>query len=97
MRRFRLTGPEVLVGGTSFQRLSQTIHVADGKIAVLADDDPRANDLAISPYFHEVDEDGKDIEPSEHADPETSDDDVTIHEADKTRRKTKSPADNGGV
>ena len=54
MRRFELTGPEVLVGGTSFQRLSQTILVRKGKLAVLADDDPRCSDLARSPYFREV-------------------------------------------
>ncbi len=58
MRRFRLTGPEVLIGGTSFQRLSQTILVSEGKVAVLADDDPRGDDLARSPYLEEVDENG---------------------------------------
>lgn len=105
MRRFELTGPEVLVGGTSFQRLSQTILVRKGKLAVLADDDPRCSDLARSPYFREVgasDEAPAQTNPLtippnvETETPTPSADDVSVHEVESevpvaTTRTRKRP------
>jgi hypothetical protein len=52
----------MLVSGKNAQRISQTILVKKDQLAVLADDDARADDLARNPFFHEVDENGADIE-----------------------------------
>jgi len=100
MRRFKLTGPEVLIGGTSFQRLSNTILVQDGKVAVLADDDPRCDDLARSPFLEEVDENGNSLETVAEPVTEPVDnpvDEVPEIEVEKPHKKTKLPVDNGGV
>ena len=92
MRRFRVTGPDMLVSGKNAQRLSQTILVKKGQIAVLADDDTRANDLARNPRFQEVDENGNDIDVAVETSPadaskgesekDASGGDVTVNEAD---------------
>lgn len=93
MRRFRVTGPDMLVSGKNAQRLSQTILVKKGQIAVLADDDTRADDLAKNPRFQEVDENGNDIDslvsetlPADASKGESetdgSGDDTGIHQAD---------------
>lgn len=100
MRRFKLTGPEVLVGGTNFSRLSNTILVRDGQLAVLADDDPRGDDLARSPYFQEVDENEAPIVHSpvvSESDDDTSENTSQVDETEKTRKKAKTSSDNGGV
>ena len=100
MRRFRLTGPEVLIGGRSFERISGTILVSEGKVAVIADDDPRGDDLARSPYLEEVDENDQPVKNAEARAPETSevpaDEEPTETEGSTSRRK-KPPADSGGV
>lgn len=101
MRRFRVTGPEVLVGGRNFSTFSNTILVTADKIAVLTDDDPRADDLARSPYFEEVDANGapltaeKTAETPAETTAETPDEGAG-QESTKTRR-AKPAADSGGV
>lgn len=61
MRRFALTGSPVLIGRAGQDRVAKTIRVGVGKLAVVADDDPRVADLLRSPFLREVDEDGKPI------------------------------------
>lgn len=85
MRRFELTGPSVLIGGVQFSRIEHTILVREGQVAVLADDDPRCDDLARSPYLREL------IEPTS---PE-SDDETT--DAPSSTKRRKSSAESDGV
>ncbi len=84
MRRFRLTGPEVLIGGVQFSRLAGTILVREGQIAVVADDDPRCEDLARSPFLEEV---------TDEAPATNSDDGSDV----KATRGKKAPAESDGV
>ena len=87
MRRFEVTGPSILIGGVQFSRIEQTIAVKPGQIAVLADDDPRCDDLARSPYLREL------IEPT--SDDSNSDESTTDSPSSTKRRK--SPAESDGV
>lgn len=104
MRRFRLTGPEVLVGGTNFERIANTILVRDGQVAVIADDDPRGDDLARSPYFEEIDDGGDPVKVDAAPEPvvepsvdEGSEETASAETEGTTTRRRKTPADSGGV
>lgn len=98
MRRFRLTGPDVLIGGRSFENIAGTILVRQGQLAVVADDDPRIDDLLRSPYLEEVTDAEQPTEASSEVTPAAPDEAAVGGETEgSTSRRKKPPADSGGV
>jgi hypothetical protein len=62
VRRFRNTGPDRVIGGRNTVRISQTIGVKTGEVAVLKADDDRIPDFERWDYFEELDAEGNVIE-----------------------------------
>jgi hypothetical protein len=78
----------VRVGSIQFSRIENTKLVREGQVAILADDDPRCDDLARSPYFEEITEDVPDDDFDSSATPAN-----VVDEESTKKRRSKVPVE----